>query len=395
MMERISPGTREYQRALLALFCIGLSAFALIYTVQPILRLIGEEFGKDASQTALLMSTSTGAIAVAVIPLGQVSARIGRSTMIIAALAVSVVTGIAIAFASSWTLILVLRTIQGVALAGPPAAALAWVAEEIAPFAINRVGGLYIAGTTVGGMTGRLLAGFASDVWGWRGGVLAVGISSAIFAGLAHLLLPRSRRTADSASRKPRTASARGQLIRMYAFGGLGMLMFAGLFNIIGYRTALPPYSLSAGIGSMFFITYLAGTASSSFAGRVSARFGLRNSVLAAIVTMVAGVALTMLTPLLIIWLGLAVLCAGFFAMHALASSTASRLHPQGSARYLLSYYLGSSAGGIILGHAWDGGGWMLASVVSFIVIAILLLFALGIREPESSTGAVTVEDDN
>lgn len=393
-MERISPGTAEYRRALLALFCIGLSAFALIYTVQPILRLIGEDFGKDAGQTALLMSTTTGAIAVAVIPLGQISARIGRGKMIIISLAISVLTGIAIAFTHAWALLLVLRTVQGIALAGPPAAALAWVAEEIAPFAINRVGGLYIAGTTVGGMVGRLLAGFASDLWGWRGGVLTVGVSSAIFAGLAHLLLPPSRGSAVQPAREEAARrSAHSQLVRCYAFGGLGMLMFAGLFNIIGYRTALPPYSLSAGIGSMFFITYLAGTASSSFAGRVSARLGLRGSIAAAIITMAVGVGLTMLTPLLVIWLGLAVLCAGFFAMHALASSTASRLHPQGSARYLLSYYLGSSAGGIIYGMAWDSAGWLLAGIVSFIVIAGLAVFALGIREPDSGAGAVTVGD--
>ncbi|MDO5723962.1 MAG: MFS transporter [Flaviflexus sp.] len=395
MTERISPGTVEYRKALLALFCIGLSAFALIYTVQPILRLIGEEFGKDAGQTALLMSTSTGAIALAVIPLGQVSARIGRSRMIIISLAISVIAGIIIAFAQSWTLLLVLRTVQGIALAGPPAAALAWVAEEIAPFAINRVGGLYIAGTTVGGMVGRLLAGFASDLWGWRGGVLSVGVSSAIFAGLAHLLLPASTPGIGQGGRGSTRRGARAQLVRCYAFGGLGMLTFAGLFNIIGYRTALPPYSLSAGLGSMFFITYLAGTASSSFAGRVSARLGLRTAIAAAIVTMAVGVGITMLRPLPIIWLGLAVLCAGFFAMHALASSTASRLHPQGSARYLLSYYLGSSAGSIIYGLAWDGGGWFAAGITSFIVIAGLAVFALGIREPGSGAEAVTVGDND
>jgi len=382
----IEPGTPEYRRALLALFAVGLSTFALIYTVQPLLALIGADFGQNASQAALLMSTTTGAIALAVIPLGALSARVGRGNVIIGSLAVAIVCALAMFWAQSWELLVILRTVQGIAIAGPPAAAIAWVAEEISPRAVTRVGGLYIAGTTVGGMSGRIVAGFAADLWGWRWGILTVAIISAILAGFAHLIMPRStatsRENVRTGPRREDRPELKAQRVKLYALGGLGMAMFVGVFNVIGFRTALPPYSLGAGIGSMFFLTYLAGTFTSSAVGRIQERLGPRLTVLTAIATMAVGVALTMASPILVIWLGLLILCAGFFAMHALASSSSSRLHPQpsmASGIYLFCYYFGSSVGGIALGAAWDAGKWSVTAGVALAIIAVLGVIGIGL----------------
>ncbi|KAE8762132.1 MFS transporter, partial [Georgenia thermotolerans] len=181
----LREGTPELRRALGALFGIGLATFALLYAVQPLLVPIGGEFAVGASEASLLVSVSTAGIAVAVLPLARLSERLGRARVITGGLAAAALAGALVAWAPSFPLLLGLRALQGVALAGVPAAALAWVAEEVHPAAVTRVGGLYIAGTTVGGMAGRLLAGLAAEVWGWRGAVLAVALAAAAVTAAA------------------------------------------------------------------------------------------------------------------------------------------------------------------------------------------------------------------
>ena len=52
---------------------------------------------------------------------------------------------------------LLLRALTGLALSGLPAVAMAYLADEIAPESLGLAMGLYIAGSTLGGMAGRLL----------------------------------------------------------------------------------------------------------------------------------------------------------------------------------------------------------------------------------------------
>ena len=73
---------------------------------------------------------------------------------------------LACAVAPSWGWLLILRLAQGIALAGLPAAATAYLREELHPDTYARAAGLYIGGNALGGMTGRLLTGAVADVAG-------------------------------------------------------------------------------------------------------------------------------------------------------------------------------------------------------------------------------------
>ncbi|GAA4287938.1 MFS transporter [Georgenia daeguensis] len=378
------PGTPAHRRALLALFGTGVATFALLWSAQPLLVLIGEEFSLAATEASLLLSVATAALAVAVLPLARLSERLGRARVIGGGLALAVLAGVALVAADSWPLVLALRTLQGAALAAVPAAALAWVAEEVHPTAVTRLGGLYIAGTSIGGMGGRLLAGGAAELWGWRGALLAIAALSAVVALAALTLLPPSRHSGLHSPAVPvRDGDPyRSARLRLYAVGGLGMAMFVGIYNVVVYRTSAEPYSLGVGLGSMFFLTYAAGTLTSAQAGRLTARFGVRAAILAGLAMCAAGVVVTLAAPLWTIWAGLLLLAAGFFVAHAVANSTAARLAPRPSAaagRYTLAYYLGSSVGGVLLGQAWDLGAWGATAVAALVIIAVAALAAAGL----------------
>jgi len=386
------PGTPAHRRAKIALLGTGIATFALLWSAQPLLVLIGNEFSVTATQASLLLSVATAALAVAVLPLARLSERFGRARVIGAGLALATVAGIALVAAGSWPLVLALRTLQGAALAAVPAAALAWVAEEVHPRAVTQLGGLYIAGTSIGGMGGRLLAGAAAELWDWRGALLTVALVSAVLAAAALALLPRSRhrgRRVVPATRTDDGDPYRSARLRLYAVGGLGMAMFVGIYNVVVYRTHAEPYSLGVGVGSMFFLTYAAGTLTSAQTGRLTTRVGVRGAVLLGLATCAAGILVTLAAPLWAIWAGLLLLAGGFFVAHAAASSTVARLAPRPSAaagRYTLSYYLGSSVGGVLLGQAWEVGAWGATAVAALAILAVAALVASGLprRQPQT-----------
>ncbi|PYG01899.1 MFS transporter, YNFM family, putative membrane transport protein [Georgenia satyanarayanai] len=379
----LRPQDPQYRRALLALGATGVAAFAMVYVVQPLLPLVSAELDVGATRASLLVSASTLGIAVAVLPLARLSERTGRGRTMVLGLAGAVVAGVVAALAPTFALMLLARAVQGAAMAAVPAAALAWVAENVAPGWVTRVAGLYIAGTTVGGMGGRVVGGIVADVTTWRTAMLVVALAGAALTAAAALLLPRrSPGVVATDARRTETDGARAARLRVYLLGGLGMAMFVGIYNVIAYRTHAPPFLLGTGLGSMFYLTYLAGTATSSLAGRLERRVGLRATALTGLTACAAGVALTVPDSLVLVWVGLAVVAAGFFMVHAVASAASARLSPRpsdGSGSYTLAYYAGSSVGGVLLGQAWEAGAWGGTTVAAVALIAVAGAVALGL----------------
>lgn len=360
----------------------------MVYVMQPLLPLVSPELGVDATRASLLVSASTLGIAIFVIPLARLSERVGRARIIVLGLAGAVVTGGLTVIAPGFGLLLAARGLQGVALAAIPAAALAWVAENIEPSSVTRVAGLYIAGTTVGGMGGRVLAGVVADLADWRTAMLVVTLLAAALTVAAFLLLPRGRPVAPRAEAPAASTEPadwrrdRATRVRIYLMGGLGMAMFVGVYNVIGYRTQAPPFLLGTGLGSMFYLTYLAGTATSSLAGRLEGHVGLRTAQVTGVAGCLLGALLTLPDSLVLVWVGLAVLAASFFLIHATSSAAAARLSPRpsaSSARYTLAYYGGSSVGGVLLGHAWELGGWSGTVLAACAILTLAAVVAAGL----------------
>jgi len=111
---------------------------------------------------------------------------------------------------SAGTALVALRVLQGAALAGLPATAMAYLAEEVDQAHLGRAMGLYIAGNAIGGLSGRVVAGILEEHGGWR--VAAVGVAGfALACAVAFaLLLPRRRRGEEARPRgRPLTDTGR------------------------------------------------------------------------------------------------------------------------------------------------------------------------------------------
>ncbi|MEU4349934.1 MFS transporter [Streptomyces sp. NPDC023838] len=366
--DQLFPGAPGYRRMSFALFAAGVATFALLYSTQALLPLISGDLGVSASTASWTVSAATGALALCVLPLSALSERFGRSRTMTVSLVVAVGVGLLVPFAPNVGWLVALRAVQGAALAGLPASAMAYLAEEVRPKALVAAIGLFVAGNSIGGMSGRILTGWVAQAWGWRAALAAVGLLAAGCAVAFRLLLPSSRNF-KAASLDPRAlaATVRGHLadpllVRLYAIGALFMTVFGAVYTVIGYRLTAEPFNLPQGVVGSIFLVYLVGTVSSAAAGKLVARLGRRGALYLAVSTTTAGLVLSLLDTPAAVLAGLVLITAGFFAGHAVASSSVSRTaktgRAQASALYQSAYYLGSSAGGTLGAIAFHAGGW-------------------------------------
>jgi MFS transporter, YNFM family, putative membrane transport protein len=381
------PGMR---RVRLGLFAAALTVFALLYAPQPLLPQIATTFRVSPATSSLAMSAATFALAIAVIPMSSLSEVFGRRRiMTICALTASVL-GLAVPLAPSLPVLLAIRVLEGFALAGVPAVAMAYLAEEVERGSFGRAMGLYIAGNSIGGLAGRIAAGVLADHGGWRLALTGVGVIAVVCAVVFALVLPRS---AHFTPAPPRVRGLLGtlrqnladtRLLRLYliAFAIVGTLVT--VYNYLTFRLSGPPFRLSATVIGFLFVAYLAGTYSSAAAGRAADRFGRYRVLCGAVLVTAAGALLTLPDSLALIVAGLVVLTGGFFAAHSVASSwvgARAQVAPaQASALYTSAFYIGSSVAGSIGGVFYGFGGWPMTVAFVLGLLAIALVSAASIR---------------
>ena len=365
----LSRGTPAYRRATFALFCAGFATFALLYCIQPLLPMLAAHFSVSAASSSLALSLTTLSLAVCLLISGALAESWGRKPVMAAALGLASLLGLASVLVDSWQLLLALRAILGLALSGLPALAMAYVGEEFEPESLPAAMGLYIGGTALGGMLGRLLSGLLSDLGGWQlalGGIASLGLLALV--AFVWLLPPSRHFTAQPLSLRILLTNFRLHLgnpvLRgLFLQGFLLMGGFVALFNYIGFRLAGEPFGLSSTLIGLLFVVYLGGIFSAGWAGRLVPRFGARQVLRGGVALMLIGVGLCATSWLVSIVLGLGLFTLGFFAAHAVASgqvgSHAKGARAQASALYLCAYYLGSSVVGYGAGYVWDHAGWL------------------------------------
>ncbi|AZS73784.1 MFS transporter [Streptomyces lydicus] len=386
---KLRPGGPGYRRMSFALFAAGVATFALLYSTQALLPAISGDLGVSPDQASWTVSAATFGLALGVIPLSAVSERFGRRTLMTVSLSVAALIAMLVPFAPSLGALIALRGIQGVALAGLPASAMAFLAEEVRAKALVAAIGLFVAGNSIGGMSGRIVTGWVAQAWGWRAALAAVGVLAVVCAVTFRLLVPKARHFAPRSVGPRALARTLGShladplLRRLYAIGGLFMTVFGAVYTVIGYRLVSEPFNLPQGIVGSIFVVYLVGTVSSAAAGQLVARVGRRGALYLAVGTTSTGLLLTLSASVGAVLAGLILITAGFFAGHAVASSSVSRTaktaRAQASALYQCAYYVGSSLGGALGAAAFHAVGWegtVLLGLAAMLGAASITLYA-------------------
>jgi YNFM family putative membrane transporter len=374
----------------LALFAGVFNTFAILWSTQPLLPEIANEFHISPAVSSLTLSSTTIALAISMLVVGSLSEVFGRKSVMTISLIASSILAIITALSPNFHLLLLCRILQGIVLAGLPAIAMAYLGEEIDPKSLGMAMGLYISGNSIGGMGGRIISGVLTDYFNWHIALIGIGIISLMASLLFWFTLPTS---AHFQPRKFAVVKLGKSLISqfnepglIYLFGTGFLLMgsFVSLYNYIGFQLIAPPYSLSQTIVGFIFIVYIVGTFSSTWMGMLADQHGRRKILQLSLLILLIGACITLNTNLWLKIIGIAVFTFGFFAGHSIASGWVGKLSThdkaQASSLYLFFYYIGSSIGGTVGGMFYSDFGWIgvIVMIIVFTIIAIGLSVRLG-----------------
>jgi DHA1 family tetracycline resistance protein-like MFS transporter len=232
-----SPARVPGLRILFFVVFVELIGFGVII---PLLPFYGEHFQATPAMVGLLMASYSLAQFVTAPLWGRLSDRIGRRPVLMASLAGTAASYLALAFADHLWLLFAARIFGG-GMAGGIAAAFAYAADVSTPAnrarAMGVVGAAFGIGFIFGPAIGGILAGSDPATADFRSPALAAGALSLTACLLTVVLLPESlpaeRRVPRHASlgRRQALRQALGQplLVRLIGLMFLATFVFAGM----------------------------------------------------------------------------------------------------------------------------------------------------------------------
>ena len=392
----IEYGSKSFTAILWSLFFAGFASFSSLYCVQPMMPIFAKFFQVTPTHSSFPLSFSTVALAIGLLFTGFISDRFGRKPIMVCALfLVSILLLISASF-PIWEIFLSTRILIGLAVSGVAAVAMTYIGEEIAQKDIGFAIGLYISGTAIGGMGGRLIAGVLVDFISWQSATYIIGFLNFIIACLFYLLLPKSQHFKPFPFRFSRFKAAFEQNLKdsklriLFAQGFILMGCLVTVFNYISYHLLEAPFHLSQTWIGLISIAYLAGIYSSPKAARWGYQYGRAKVLPFLLFSMMVGLFITLIPLLWAILLGLTIFTFSFFAAHSTASSWVSvqavQYRAVASSLYLFCYYIGSSLLGSSGGLVWEHFGWIGINLSVGVVLVIGFALAIHLMKNETKT---------
>ncbi|WP_089604166.1 MFS transporter [Acinetobacter piscicola] len=392
----IEYGTKPFIAILLSLFLAGFAVFSSLYCVQPMMPFLAKFFHITPTHSSFPLSFSTIALALGLLFAGLISDRFGRKPIMVISLFSTAILLLISAFLPYWEVFLATRMMIGLAVSGVASVAMTYIGEEIAQKDVGFAMGLYISGTAIGGMSGRLIAGVLLDYISWQAATMIIGVLNLFIAIIFYIALPASKHfkaypiqfSRFIESFKKNLADPKLRLL--FAQGFILMGCFVTVFNYMSYHLLEKPFELSQTWIGLISIAYLSGIYSSPRAAEWSRKFGRSKVLIAMFLSMIIGLWIMLIPSLWIILIGLFIFTFSFFAAHSTSSSWVSvqslQYRAVGSSLYLFCYYLGSSVLGSANGLVWENYGWLGLTLMISGVLLLGLIIAFKLKQLQTRT---------
>lgn len=372
----------------LALALSGCAELASLFFIQPMLPKLATEYNVPVSQVSIILSAETALLALGLLFTGTLADRFGRKQLIVWSLVAGGILTLLCPFATSWTMLVVMRATIGLVLSGIAAAATAYISEEIAPAMAGVVTGYFVFGNSVGGMSGRVIASQIMDVvpmstifYLFGGILLAVALfvfaclpASCNFKPTPSLNLTSVIRGGAQHFRNSKVSLA--FVISFVIFG-----TFTSLYNFLAFNLHREPFGMSYASAGLVSTCYVLSFFTAPQAGKLSVRFGAMNVLTVLLSMMIVGIVITAFAPTAPIFItGVVLFTAAFFGSHSIGlswvSKNASHARGQASAFYLFFYYLGGSIVGYANGLIFVRFDWVGLSVLVAALLAVGIVIA-------------------
>lgn len=366
-----------------ALFLAGCAAFINLYATQGLLTELAATFHISTLQASWSITVTTLAVAITAPFVGRLTAW-GEQHRVIAVAAIWLaLPAVMAACSGSFSELLLWRAVQGMLIPVVFATSVAYIGVRWSGGAVTEMTSLYIAGTVMGGFSGRFLSGLVAECVDWRLALTVLATLNLIIGLGVFLLLPRNLRSpvqtpADREAMRSELLSR--PLLTTYAVGFCVLFAQVAMFTYVGLHLSRAPFALgSAALGSIYAVFLLA-LVVVPIAGRMSKNLPRSELVRVAAWLGVSGSVLTLWSSLWLIVVGLALSCTGVFLAQSAANSFITAHARQNKAAavgvYLTCYYVGGSFGAFVPGVLWERWGWpgCIALIAVFQLLPLLIV---------------------
>lgn len=168
----MSDHPRTHQNAILrtyaGLLLISICVYTLMYAPQPMFNSVSRDFGVDKGSTGLLVSVFMLSLAISPLCVGMLLSRIGVRRAILGASLLLGISGMGVWFAPSFLVLLGIRTFQALLVPVVLTAVMSSIAVMFRHLDLNRALAGYVTSNLVGSLCGRIIGGWAAQMFGWR-----------------------------------------------------------------------------------------------------------------------------------------------------------------------------------------------------------------------------------
>ena len=176
--------------SLLPVYCLGFLNFTSMTLLYPVIPPYTASLGATLTQVGIVVAIQSYAAAITQAPVGMLSDRLGRQTLLITGTLVYTLSYFAYLFASNLIVLMVIRAISGLANAAFYPAASALVVDTAPPEKRGEALGLFTTATQLGSMAGPALGGFLLQNYDFQATFVASTVISiaGLFIAFAQLL---------------------------------------------------------------------------------------------------------------------------------------------------------------------------------------------------------------
>ncbi len=378
-------------------------SMAVLYAPQPLFPLLAEQFDVAQSTTASLITWSLVPMAVAPLFVGLVMQAVAPRRVL--AVNVLLLGGSEVAFALVdvfWGLVAI-RFLQGALVSMLLAATMTYVSVQADR--VGRVMTFYVSASVLGGLIGRIVAGYGAEWVGIPVVLSGLGLVTIGAAALAFQLSAEPDRQgprSPSNGRRRVSVSLLGDVLRtpsyrlLYGVVFCAFFVFTALLNFVPFRITELGIG-STGVGGLAYIGFLLGIVTSLSSGRLSGALGgALRAVAAGSLVLGGALALAWFSSFSAMVASIFAASAGFFLVHAVLSGHVNR-HAGAAAStvnglYVAIYYAGGAMGSYLPGLVYETVGWAaFLGVLALVSILGLLLLGRAVRNAPIDATSITV----
>src|SRR5690606_1363820 len=361
-------GAREHARTL---WLIGISGFGGVLSIRvcdPMLPLLGAEFGRSATDVSLVVTVFVMAYGLFSLVAGPLGDRRGKLAVMSVAALVAAAASLAAALPLSYGWLLAMRFVSGAAIGAIMPMGLAWIGDNVAYAERPATLANFTAAATTGGVFGQATGGLFADTLGWNTAFILPGV----------LFLCTGLMLRGPARRAPRPLAAPGGLAGVLgAYRAIftdpracAVMLFVALEGAIGFgalafvpsflhlRHDIPLWQAGLIVGGFG----LGGLAFAIFSRPVITRLGERGLAVVGSAGLALGLLAVVWSPMLAGAIAACLLTGfGFYMMHNTVQTRGTQIAPAtrgiGLACMALALFSGPSAGVARAAGLTDPGG--------------------------------------